>query len=460
MHRILQRQIEHFFGKDKNIPEDWKEFLDAVSQTYAHFDEDRELLDRSLSLSSEEFFENSRKLEKAKQEVEQIVEERTLQLAEEKSRLLASVENLSLGFAMFDLQGKVLNINQAFKNFLAINTLENLSELNSLLGKDSVLQKLFDKCLNSKQPVNLENFSLGKKYFTFFLTPVILANTNQVIGVVMIIEDFTKEQEIDKAKSEFIILASHQLRTPLTIIKWNSEFLTKQVTENPALFNYIKNIKAIEEGTSRMAALIQALLNVTRVEIGKLAISPELISPEEVSRLSMEELRAQAEIKDLAVKEFYEQGLPQMKADPNLLKIILQNLLTNAVKYTPEKGMISLGVGVDKENILNKPAVVFTVSDTGYGIPFQDQTRIFTKLFRSENIKLVGASGTGLGLYLTKAIVESCGGKIWFKSPVHMSHASSAQGSSFFVALPVDGVPKKEGVTFLPENNSREVLYS
>jgi signal transduction histidine kinase len=139
----------------------------------------------------------------------------------------------------------------------------------------------------------------------------------------------------------------------------------------------------------------------------------------------------QVEKKKLKVTQSYGK-LPLVEADQNLATIVFQNLLTNAVKYTPEGGSVKVDLAQQGEE------AVLTVSDTGYGIPKEQQGKIFSKLFRADNVREAGIEGTGLGLYMVKSIVESSGGRIWFESEV-------GKGTTFHVALPISGMKKREG---------------
>ena len=122
-----------------------------------------------------------------------------------------------------------------------------------------------------------------------------------------------------------------------------------------------------------------------------------------------------------------------MQADPKHLRMVVQNILSNAVKYTHEGGKIDVSISLaDKNNILLK------IDDTGYGIPRNQQDKIFTKLFRADNVRDKDTDGTGLGLYIVKSIVENAGGKIWFKS----SSEEANKGTTFYVLLPLDRVRK------------------
>jgi len=129
----------------------------------------------------------------------------------------------------------------------------------------------------------------------------------------------------------------------------------------------------------------------------------------------------------------YAKDLPLISADSKLMRIVFQNLLSNAVKYTPDAGQVSLEI--KKQD----PDVLIKVSDTGLGIPKNQQAKIFSKLFRADNVQAKDVDGTGLGLYIVKAILDSSGGKVWFESEEN-------KGASFYASLPLSGMSKKKGI--------------
>jgi signal transduction histidine kinase len=189
-----------------------------------------------------------------------------------------------------------------------------------------------------------------------------------------------------------------------------------------------------------MIKLINGLLNVSRIDMGTLSIIPEPVDLKKEADTLINELQFGIKAKNLKIIKKYDPTLPKIDLDLNLIRIALQNLLSNAVKYSRENGQVI--VEIKKQNA--KEAYV-AVSDDGYGIPKQQQPSIFKKLFRADNVKTLKVEGTGLGLYVAKAVVEAFGGKIDFKSEEN-------KGTVFFFTLPLKGAKKKEGTKGLEAN--------
>jgi signal transduction histidine kinase len=254
------------------------------------------------------------------------------------------------------------------------------------------------------------------------VAPVIF--NKKIVGAVEVFRDITKEKEIDKAKTEFVSLASHQLRTPLSTVNWYSEMLlTGDVGEvTPEQKKYLEEIY---NGNQRMVDLVNTLLDVSRIELGTLVIESK---PTDIVKLTQSVINEQSpQIKEKKIKlaTSFENDIPLIKSDPKLLRMVIQNLLSNAVKYTPEKGKVGISLSLsDRKNVLLK------LSDNGYGIPKNQQDKIFTKLFRADNVIGKDTEGTGLGLYIAKSIVEQAGGRLWFESVEN-------RGTIFYATLPL-----------------------
>jgi signal transduction histidine kinase len=254
----------------------------------------------------------------------------------------------------------------------------------------------------------------------------------RIVGVILVFRDVSREKDIDQAKTEFVSLASHQLRTPLSTISWYAEML---LTGDAGKVNKEQKeyLEEIYKGNQRMVELVNALLNVSRIELGTFSVEPEDTDLREVAESVFDELKPQLLQKKMKVVHEYDAKLTNIYLDKKLIRIVFQNLLTNALKYTPAKGQIELRI------VKQKSDVMVSVKDNGCGIPKKDQKQIFQKLFRADNVKTLDTNGTGLGLYIVRSIVEqSAGGKIWFES-------TEGKGTTFFVTLPLKGMKPKEG---------------
>lgn len=249
----------------------------------------------------------------------------------------------------------------------------------------------------------------------------------------------TDLKELDKAKTEFISIASHQLRTPLTGIKWFLEMLIKGEIGKLSS-DQLNTLKQINSSNERLIDLVNALLNISRIESGRLIIDPVPTDLVKLVRSVIEELKPiyQKRHQDLVFTSG--KDIPQnISIDPNLIRHVYMNLLTNAIKYTQDNGKINIEITKDESSIISK------VSDNGYGIPENLKHRIFQKFFRAENVIKRETDGTGLGLYLVKAVVESSGGSITFDSQENI-------GTTFVLRLPLKGSIVKEGEVALTNN--------
>ncbi len=240
--------------------------------------------------------------------------------------------------------------------------------------------------------------------------------------------DITQEEELNRTKTEFISLASHELRTPMTTVRWYAEMLLHgdMGNLNAKQKDYIQTIA---DGNIHLVNIVNALLDVSRMELGTLATKMERTDLSKILEQMKTEFHPLMTKKELQYHASMDPSIPEVSMDPKFIEIILQNLLGNAVKYTPNKGAVTLSINLDTQ----KTHVIITVADTGCGIPLSDQAHIFSKLYRATNVRNEFSEGTGLGLYLTKSIVDSTGGIIWFKSEEN-------KGSTFYVSYPVTGM--------------------
>ena len=233
-----------------------------------------------------------------------------------------------------------------------------------------------------------------------------------------------KEKRVDRLKTEFLSLASHQLRTPLVEVKWALQVLLDGDGGNlsPTQEELLKKTYASNES---MLVLINDLLDITKIEEGKYLSKLALVQIEQTGASVVELYKEEANRQGIKLEFQAPPGpLPQALVDEEKIKLAIQNLIGNAIQYTPSGGRVTISFFSDTKE------VGIAVRDTGIGIPLEEQEKIFEQFFRAVNAKKLGKKGTGLGLYLAKNIVEAHGGRIWFVSEEH-------KGSDFRIALPL-----------------------
>jgi len=338
-----------------------------------------------------------------------------------------------------DEEGKISYINRSFEEMLGWKAQEVIGKsMVAVVPREdqngievSFKERILTQVLSGQKFVaNLTNsfYYIRKDKSRFptnsIVAPVVLGT--KIVGAVEVFRDITKEKEIDKAKTEFVSLASHQLRTPLSTVSWYSEMLLAgdagKVTATQK-----KYLEEIYAGNQRMVDLVNTLLDVSRIELGTFIVESKPTNIVKLVQTIIEEHRQLIDKNKIKFLSSFAENIPTIQADPKLLGMVVQNLLSNALKYTTENGKVELAVSRVDKNILLK------VSDNGYGIPKNQQDKIFTKLFRADNVVGKDTVGTGLGLYIAKSIVEQAHGKIWFESEEN-------KGTIFFVSLPIKHV--------------------
>ncbi len=235
--------------------------------------------------------------------------------------------------------------------------------------------------------------------------------------------DITKQKEIDKAKTEFVSLASHQLRTPISSMKWNVELLTGAAPGNltPLQKEYLQKIVT---GLSRMDALINDFLSASKFELGTLTAEMRPTVIQQCIMDIVEEQHGRAHMQGVSLRSDMPEEPISFMTDPHLFSMAIGNLVSNAVKYTTKGGIVRIRCVMAEGNI------VLTVSDTGIGIPLEEQERIFGKIFRATNARTQVPEGTGLGLYIAKEAITVLGGTITFVSKQDV-------GTTFTVTFPM-----------------------
>lgn len=380
--------------------------------------------------------------------VQEVLESRTLELEDAKNKIEQEVQNVrkfqkavdssTEAVSITTPDGAIVYVNPAWIALNGYSDVEVLGRNHRLLKsaetKPDVFVALWEK-ISAGYPFHTEDIFNTRKDGTVYQAELSISPIREgaeTLFYVSLCQDITLRKEVDRAKTEFVSLASHQLRTPLSAIRWYSEMLlSKYVGElNDKQRQYVKEIYA---GNLRMVELVNALLNVSRIDLGTFAVDPEPVSLVEICESVLLELTPQLTERKQTVERIFTGAPTTYNADPKLIRIVFQNFLSNSVKYTQPGGHIIAEIRTVETNLYIR------VSDNGYGIPKAQQGKIFEKLFRADNVRQKDTEGTGLGMYIVKAIVESSGGKIWFESEEN-------QGTTFHVMLPLTGMSKKSGM--------------
>ncbi len=377
-------------------------------------------------------------------------------LAKELEKFKLAVEGAYDHIVITNSDGVILFANQGVENITGFTKEEVIGkkvgskETWGGLMEPEFYRNLWDTVKVQKKVFtgNLKNHRKnGEKYDVLASISPILDNNGNVLFFVAIEHDVTKEKAVDKAKSEFVSLASHQLRTPVSSINWYTEMLLN--SEVGAINDDQKRyLSEIYTSSKRMGDLINSLLNVSRIELGTFAVDIKLVNINILAKKVIADLAPKIMEDNISFKESFDDNISEINADEKLLRMILENILSNAIKYSNKGGQINFAIhtadiGSDfGGKKLAEKNITILISDEGIGIPIEQHEKIFTKLFRADNAAASRPEGTGLGLYIVKSIVDQSGGQIWFTSEEN-------KGTTFYVTYPMSGMKKKEGTRAL-----------
>ncbi|HJV32434.1 MAG TPA: ATP-binding protein [Patescibacteria group bacterium] len=371
----------------------------------------------------------------------ELLEKQADQIAREKKQnesLLASLADAVIGF---DAGGLITSLNPAAEALLGLTLREahgkRLRDILRITKEDDPgfrLGNYMDSGLKGNaiplpENVYVETEGGRRIYLTGVVLPI-LDESRRVTGIVVTMSDVTYTREVDQMKTGFLSVAAHQLRTPLSTIRWYLELLN-----DPTEGKLKKNQKMFAENAylslRKMVGLVNRLLAVTRLESGRVPFKPEPTDLKAMTVEILDSLKPKLSERRLEIRT----DLPDMPAvplDPSLAREVFTNLIENAIRYTPDGGTIVVETRDEKDHL------AWSVKDDGIGIPKAQQQKIFEKFFRASNAVEHSSEGSGLGLYLAKFIVEIWGGTIGFAS-------EEGKGTTFHVTIPKAGMKPKGG---------------
>lgn len=355
--------------------------------------------------------------------VEGKINTRTLELQQERARLLASINSLSLGFILFNLENEIILKNSAVERLLNATDKElSLDWINHELG----IYISIENCKKDKTQCEFKEIDWKDKILRILVIPVLVEERNETIGFVLIIEDITEEKILDRTKDDFFAIASHELRTPLTAIKGNTEIIQTTFSDsikNPEVLDMIKDI---HDESVRLIGITNDFLDVSRIEAHKVRLSMASINMNEIAENMANEMKNLVARKNISLVFKRNDTIPNVVGDKNRIRQILMNLVANALNNT-EQGSITLSLSVENGFVKT------SIADTGTGILPENQKLLFRK-FQQANADIYtrGAEkGIGIGLYISRLLIGDMNGEIWLEK------SEIGKGSVFSFTLPV-----------------------
>jgi signal transduction histidine kinase len=348
-------------------------------------------------------------------------------LESEKGKLVAVINSMTDGVVMVDMHNQVLVSNPAVRSLLEIAGGQDTTMydvVDALAGKVDIRTKI-EQAIGSRSPIVINTVQLRNHVVQLTITPVRSQQGDQ-LGAAVVFHDVTTEKDLEKLRQDFTAMMVHELRAPLTAVRWSSESLGKLAV--PGVIVEPKKIEetalTISAASRNMLELVNDLLDVAKIEAGKFDLNLQDYDIVAIIKEQLLTFKALAEQKRLQLSD----TLPDkfmVKCDKVRISQALENLLSNAIKYT-DSGQVMVTLTVDQQN---KKATV-AVKDSGVGVSREDISQLFSKFRQLKNTDNA-RKGTGLGLVVSKGIVEAHGGQIWAES------AGENMGTTFYFTLPL-----------------------
>jgi two-component system phosphate regulon sensor histidine kinase PhoR len=343
-------------------------------------------------------------------------------LTDERNRSAAILGSMIEGVAVISEGERILFSNRAFSRILGLQDASEI-EGRALLEvvRQSDLLASIKMALGGQAQVTSEIVvgTVRPRSFAVTAAPVQAASHK---GAVLVLHEITELRRLERVRQDFVANVSHEFRTPLTAIQGFSETLLGGALEDP--INRRRFVEIIREHAMRLARLTEDLLKLSRIEAGQLKLEFRPVSVVQLIDSCMETAQLKAVPKQLSLAVQLPAELPPVRGDANSLQEVLQNLIDNALQYTPAGGKIEVSA------LSTDSRVVVTVADTGIGIPQVEQERIFERFYRVDAARSREAGGTGLGLSIARHIMEAHGGHLWVESAV-------GEGSRFHFSIPI-----------------------
>jgi two-component system, OmpR family, phosphate regulon sensor histidine kinase PhoR len=342
-------------------------------------------------------------------------------LTEERNLSSAILGSMVEGVAVVNASERLLFANPGFAEILDLDVPPQSGSALVEVVRQTELLEAVRQVLGGDPRVETEIVT-GTLRQHFFAVTVAAVSAAETSGAVIVLHDITDLRKLERVRRDFVANVSHEFKTPLTAIQGFAETLLAGAIDDEQ--NRVRFLEIILEHSQRLARLTDDLLRLSQMDADRLGLEIRSVGVSQFVESCIETAQRPAAERDLRISVNLSSRLPDIAADRRRLAEVLQNLLDNAIQYTPPGGQIMLSASA------NGNEVTFTVSDTGIGIPQTDQPRIFERFYRVDVARSREVGGTGLGLAIAKHLVEAHGGRIWVESEV-------GQGSQFHFTVPV-----------------------
>ena len=339
-------------------------------------------------------------------------------LETERTKLVAVLEQMTDGVLIVDNQGQVQLTNPAAQRIFSVSERDALGNSLAEVIRHHQLVELWRLCLETgESQVTSVDLSARRLYLQSIAIPLTQALPGSVL---LVFQDLTQVRRLENIRRDFVSNISHELRTPLASLKALTETLQESALDDPPTAR--RFLTRMETEVDSLSIMVQELLELTRIESGKVPLQLEPVEPEEILTAAIDRLGLQAERAGLQLSVRCPSDLPRVLADSRRIEQVVVNLLHNAIKFTPGGGQIELAAEQAGGYVR------FSVKDTGVGISTDDLPRIFERFYKADRARSGG--GIGLGLAITRHLVEAHAGRVWAESV-------EGQGATFFFTLPI-----------------------
>ncbi|MFA4991774.1 MAG: ATP-binding protein [Candidatus Omnitrophota bacterium] len=417
----MERAVFDELSKKVELGEGFEEVTKSLSDVL-----NREV-EKKVSSHVEELSRQYESTIKEKTQSEEVAWDKYKKELANKKQTEAVIKSIAEGLLVVDSGGNVIMMNPAAEKLLGASKKDKIGKpiLENL--REEQLVSLVKNIPGSEgKEIELVSREDETKKILRASSAVIENESGQTVGMVSVLSDITKQKELDQLKSNFVASVSHELRTPIVAIEKSISLILSKAT-GPISENQEQFLSIAERNLKRLTLLINDLLDLSKLEAGKMDMTREKCSLENLIDETMRTFDTWAKTKSINMEKSIKGPIPEIYADPNRITQVLNNLISNAVKFTPVNGNIDIEVVPDND----AREVRVIVRDTGAGIPKEDLKKIFDKFYQTAERSHSDIAGTGIGLSITKEIVSLHGGRIWVES-------EKGQGARFIFTLPLN----------------------